>query len=175
MAIFNSKLLNGYGKSTISTGPFSIAMFVCQRLFDHLHMALPNFVEDLGEDLGKTTSNTSGLSAISLCHGNSSISQFFFGQNLMNFHLERSVFWKRSSKFPDPSIGGVDPQLYLFLDPNAVDLIFQLALLAPCGRSIFWLPQSPIFRGKSWCISIYPLVNIQTTMENHHFSWENSL
>ena len=53
-------------------------------------MALPNFVpEDLGENLGKTTPNTIGLSVISLCHGHKF--QYIpvdIGQNLMNFHLE---------------------------------------------------------------------------------------
>ena len=31
------------------------------------------------------------------------------------------------------------------------------------------------FAALDWTIAIYPLVNIQKTMENHHFSWENSL
>ena len=48
---------------------------------------------------------------------------------------------------------------------------------SPEGKSIQFpcFGEVPIFQWAVCYEDIYPLVNVQKTMENHHFSWENSL
>ena len=48
-----------------------------------------------------------------------------------------------------------------------------LVQLLPCGLSAEEDPARPRRHPQNgWFIMVYPLVNIQKTMENHHFEWE---
>ena len=45
-----------------------------------------------------------------------------------------------------------------------------------CLKSVYKMRWSIIIFRSIWCwLWVYPLVNIQKTMENHHFEWENPL
>ena len=113
-------------------------------------MALPNFVpEDLGENLGKTTPNTIGLSVISLCHGH-------------------------KFQYIPVDIGQKPHELSpwtLFLKALIVSwpiLVDSIPSCIPYGRwfshqYFSWrqiLSQSPIFLGKSWYTSIISIISI---------------
>ena len=74
---------------------------------------------------------------------------------------------KSSSRFPLTFPGTIRSILQRYRHPCVLELKAFLEALASVLR--MWLGTSDLFMGT------YPLVNIQITMENHHFQWERPL